>query len=153
MPSQAITAIRACTAFRDLAELEGGVERLAELGEVRNFDNGHFLLCSGQAATDMHIILSGDVAIELIDDVGTPLRVETLSEGDVLGWSWLFPGGCWQFDVLALGKVRTLTFEGDALRQLCDDAPVFGYTFMRDLVGIFSNRLMHTRMRIVENMI
>lgn len=149
-------AIEACKVFTKLATLTGEpmpLERLAALGEFRTFENGHFLLCSGQPASCMYILTEGEVALELIDEVDEPLRVESLSAGDVLGWSWLNPGASWQFDGLAIGSVRALAFDAGELRAFCETDPVWGNALMLDLIAVFSDRLTHTRMRLVENLV
>jgi CRP-like cAMP-binding protein len=148
--------LRNSDAFTHVAAIGGepsGLDMLAKLGEYRNFANGHFLLCSGQPADAMHLIVSGEVGLELLEEVSEPLRVETLSDGDILGWSWLDERGCWQFDALALGTVRTLAFDAAKLRELCDGDPVFGQALMTDLAVVLADRLTHTRMRLVENMV
>jgi CRP/FNR family cyclic AMP-dependent transcriptional regulator len=147
----AISAIKDCQIFHNLTDEQ--VELLADLGKFCSFANGHFLLCCGQAAECMHIVLEGEVGLELLDEVEEPLRVDTLSEGDILGWSWLDERGQWQFDALALGSVRTLAFDAARLRRLCEDDVHFGRALMADLAKVFADRLTQTRMRLVENML
>ena len=54
---------------------------------------------------------------------GGTLVIETLDEGDVVGWSWLVPPYRWAFDARALDLTRAVAFDGACLRGKCDDDP------------------------------
>ena len=51
------------------------------------------------------------------------MTIETLHDGDLLGWSWLFPPYRTVFDARALGDVRTVAFDGACLRGKCEAGP------------------------------
>ncbi len=55
------------------------------------FEPGEFIFREGQAADSFYLIRQGHVALEIVAPDQGPITIETLDEGDVLGWSWLFP--------------------------------------------------------------
>ena len=54
--------------------------------------------------------------------------VETLHDGDVLGWSWLVPPYRWQFDARAVEHgARDRASTARCLRGKCEADPALGY--------------------------
>ena len=55
------------------------------------FEAGSFIFREGEEAERFYLIREGRVALQLSSDRRGPLNILTLREGDILGWSWLFP--------------------------------------------------------------
>ena len=97
----------------------------------------------------MTIDLSGKVALE-ISAPGRIVRVQTLGEGDELGWSSLLAGDGKQFQARSLEPVRALVFDGTRLRQTCEGDPGFGYALMARIIKVVSRRLQATRLQLLD---
>jgi CRP/FNR family cyclic AMP-dependent transcriptional regulator len=78
------------------------------------------------------------------------VTLQTLGEGDLLGWSWLFPPYIWQFDARAQEDVRATAFDGACLRTKCDADPALGYDLMKRLARLVSSRLEATRRQLLD---
>ena len=64
-------------------------------------------------------------------------QVQTLGEGDMVGWSWLFPPYRWHFDARAVEPARALAFDCKCLRAKMRNDHELGYDlakrFFREL--------------------
>ena len=61
-----------------------------------------------EAADAFYVIRRGAVALETFVPQRGPVTIETLHEGDLLGWSWLFPPYRTAFDARAIGEVHAI---------------------------------------------
>jgi hypothetical protein len=78
------------------------------------------------------------------------VAVETLGEGEVLGWSWLFPPYRWHFDARAVDMVRAIAMDGKCLRTKCDADPALGYEMVKRVASVVMQRLEAARMQLVD---
>ncbi len=92
------------------------LDAIAECARNQSFEPGDYLLREGEQANSFFVIRRGDVAIETYVPQRGALTIETLHDGDVLGWSWLFPPYRLVFDARATTPVDTVTFDGRCLR-------------------------------------
>ena len=126
------------------------VERLAALARRVHFDRDKVLFESGEECPEFYLITSGLVALEIAPASGV-FRVDTLGEGDELGWSSILMGHGRQFQARTLREVDALAFDGAALRALCEDDPAFGYALMRRLLAVVADRLQVTRLHLMDH--
>jgi len=59
------------------------------------FDAGQFVLREGEEAHQFYLIRHGKVALEVFAPERGSITIQTLGEGEVLGWSWLVPPYRW----------------------------------------------------------
>jgi CRP/FNR family cyclic AMP-dependent transcriptional regulator len=78
------------------------------------------------------------------------LPLMTVGPGDVVGWSPLFASHPMTATAVALEPVRVLTFDGQELRGLCEANHEVGYQVMRQLVRVLSERLLATRLQLLD---
>jgi len=74
------------------------------------FAAGDFIFREGDAANQFFIVRQGKVVIESCAPGREPISLQTFSDGDILGWSWLVPPYHWQFDAQAVELTRAITF-------------------------------------------
>jgi CRP/FNR family transcriptional regulator, cyclic AMP receptor protein len=122
---------------------------LTECSMRATFEPGTVLVESGEPANCFYLVINGLVALETPGDY-SPLLVQTIGPGDVLGWSWLFPPYCWHFDAIAKEKTEVIFFYGSRLRQECDRDHDFGYELFKRMSQILVHRLQNTRERLIE---
>jgi CRP/FNR family cyclic AMP-dependent transcriptional regulator len=115
-----------------------------------HFEPGQYLFREGSAADRFFAIRQGRVAIEVFDPKRGSAPVQTVSDGEIVGWSWLFPPYRWQFDARAVDSVRATAFDGVCLRNKCEDDPRLGYELMKRLARIVSQRLEATRLQLLD---
>ena len=115
---------------------------------------GELAFSEGSPANRFYLIQHGDIAIESRNQQygseGAPVLIDKLSDGDVLGWSWMFPPFSWHFDARPLTTVRAIFFYGTRLRERCEKDPTLGYALMKRAAEIAIHRLQATRKRLME---
>ena len=73
--------------FKDLAE----EHLLLITGCASNvrFEAGQYIFREGEEAHQFYLVRQGKVGIEIVAPDRGPITIQTLSDGDILGWSWL----------------------------------------------------------------
>jgi CRP-like cAMP-binding protein len=115
-----------------------------------HFKPGDYLLREGAEADRFYAIREGTAVVEVAAPERGPIAVLTIPEGDIAGWSWLFPPYRWKFDVRAREAVRATAFDGACLRGKCDGDPAMGYELMKRLAHLVSKRLEATRLQLLD---
>lgn len=114
------------------------------------FKPGEFIFKEGQSADEFFILRQGRVALEThVPGRGT-VPIQTISEGDVLGWSWLFPPYTWHFDARALETVRAISLDAKCLRGKAEKDAQLGYALMKKMAAIMVKRLQETRLQLMD---
>jgi CRP/FNR family transcriptional regulator, cyclic AMP receptor protein len=114
------------------------------------FDAGQFLFREGEEANQFYFIRQGRVAVEIFAPQRGPITLETISDGDVLGWSWLVPPFYWRFDAHAVEVVRAIALDGKCLRAKCEEDTHLGYELLKRFANIIDRRLQATRMQLLD---
>ena len=126
------------------------LELLAGCASNVRFEAGEVLFREGDEANTFYVIRGGTVALETFVPARGGMTIETIDEGEVVGWSWLFPPYRWHFDARALTRVRATAFDGSCLRGKCDDDPALGYDLMQRFAQVMIERLQWTRLRLLD---
>lgn len=126
------------------------LELLSAHAAVRALAADQFLIRQGEAADHFYLLLSGRVAVELVARPQRVLRIETVSAGDVVGWSWLIAPYRWQFDVCAIAATRVVALEAAALRRVCATDQALAAEMQRRLLTTVSRRLAATRLQLID---
>lgn len=135
-------------AYRFLSELDSQqLRKLLPLAQDKQFASGDVIFHSGDTSLFLHLIVSGDVALEDVAD-GHPVLIQTLHAGDGMGWSALTPGAKTHFQARVLSNVSTVAFAGDQLRAACDRDPALGYALTKRLLELVTERLDAVRMKL-----
>ena len=126
------------------------IEQLAACGAEVGFKAGQHLGRQGDDADQTFAIYSGVVAIETFVPHEGPVMVQTLSAGDVVGWSWIVPPHRWMFDARAVEAVRAIALNGDCLREQCERDPQLGYRLLTAFVQDVARRFQATRIQLLD---
>ena len=140
-------------ALRDHPYLEGlkpnHLQKLADMAMEVQFGRDQVIFREGDDCRKFYLIIQGQVALEIYTP-GRVLRIQTLGEGDELGWSSMLMRNAKHFLARALGPVRALEFDGIELLKACHENPEFGFAFMYRLLGVVAQRLQATRVQILD---
>lgn len=123
---------------------------IAGCARTERAGRGTMLLREGAPADRFFLIRSGTVALELHAPGRDPLLIQTLSDGDVVGWSWLFAPYRWQMDGRATTDCALIGFDGACLRAKCDEDHELGFQLMRRFAAVVIERLQATRFQLVD---
>jgi CRP/FNR family transcriptional regulator, cyclic AMP receptor protein len=140
-----------------LADIEGfdalGPEHrefVAGCARNRVIRAGDYVMREGEQANTFFVIRRGAVAVETHSPQHGPQVIETLYDGDLLGWSWLFPPYRSAFDVRAVNDAHMIEFDGECLRGKIEGDTVLGVQLYRIFAGVILQRLQAARMRLLD---
>lgn len=114
------------------------------------FDAGKYIFREGESADKFYLIRHGKVAIEIAGPGVGPIIVDTLDEGDVLGWSWLIPPYRWRFDARAIELTRAIALDGACLRSKCEQDHDLGYELLKRFTLVMAARVEATRLQLLD---
>jgi CRP/FNR family cyclic AMP-dependent transcriptional regulator len=116
----------------------------------RVFEAGEVIFREGDLANRFYLILSGSVVLESAREGASPIEIQTIGPGDVLGWSWLFPPYGWRYDARALERTEALFLYGTRIRAKCEEQPALGYELIKRMSMVIIQRLQATRKELVR---
>ncbi|HLA44553.1 MAG TPA: cyclic nucleotide-binding domain-containing protein [Aggregatilineales bacterium] len=126
------------------------LELIAGCGENMRFDAGDYLFRESEPSDLFFVLRYGAVAVEVSDPRKGRISIQTVTEGEVLGWSWLFEPYLWHYDARAMTLIRAIAIHGDCLRGKCESDHDFGYEMMKRFAGIMVQRLQATRLQVLD---
>ena len=149
-PEKPNPGLETSRASRLLSELDPEqLRKLLPLAQNEVFAAGEIIFQAGDRSRSLHLITSGDVALEQV--LGDqPIQVQTLRAGEAMGWSALTPGARTHFQARALSRVCTVAFSGEQLREACEQDPAIGYALMKRLIEVVTERLDALRIKLAE---
>lgn len=120
---------------------EGALDRIAHCAREEQFDAGAWLFHAGGDADGFFVIRQGMVRIENKRAGSAAAVLQTLHEGDILGWSWLTPPFRWAFDARAMGPTRVIAMDAACLRAAFEEDPALGYRLVTRFAAVMGERL------------
>jgi len=114
------------------------------------FESGQFLFHADEEANQFFLIRKGKVALEVAPPGGPPLTLQTLGEGEILGWSWLVPPYHWLFDARAIEASLAIALDGKCLRGKCEADHDLGFELLKRFAHIMEERLQATRLQLLD---
>ncbi|MER6914381.1 cyclic nucleotide-binding domain-containing protein [Streptomyces sp. NPDC000594] len=124
--------------------------RLTHIAREVSFDQGTRLFEEGGPADSFWIVRTGLVTLDLRVPGRRPRVIESLSHGELVGWSWLFPPSPWQMGAEAMTPVRALEFDAAEARRLCEADPWFGQEVGMWVGSVLARRLQAARTRLLD---
>ncbi len=126
------------------------LELIAGCAQNKTATDGEYLMREGDPADTFYVIRTGRVALEIFVPQRGAVTIETIDDGDLLGWSWLVPPFRVEMDARALGNAHTVAFDAACLRGKADEDPKLGYELMRRFIPVIVERLQATRIRLLD---
>ena len=122
------------------------------VGCARNvhYRPGEYLFREGEAADYFFVVRRGRVALDVHVPGQAEQVIDTVDEGDVVGWSWLVPPYRWFFDARAVQDVSAVAVDASCLRAKCDEDPALGYAMMQRVAQVMYHRLQSARVRMLD---
>jgi CRP/FNR family transcriptional regulator, cyclic AMP receptor protein len=78
------------------------------------------------------------------------VTIQTVDEGEIVGWSWVFEPYRWHFDARALDLVRAVQFDAACLRGKCNQDHSFGFDLLCRFAPVMVERLEATRLQLLD---
>ncbi len=130
---------------------EASIAWLASCARERRYEAGDFLLQTGKPANHLFLMVRGRVNIEAppAGEKGA-IIIQTLADGDTVGWSWMLPPYTWNLDARALENVQAVTIDAQQLRaRLESDLPMAARLYRR-FSEVMLQRIHGMRRRLYE---
>jgi len=123
---------------------------IAEYSAIVRFNAGEFIFHAGEDAERFYLLRHGKVAIETFTPDRGAVIVQTIGEGDLLGWSWFVPPYKWAFDALAIELTRAVAVDAKYVREKCEKDMNLGYLVHQFVSQIIGQRMEATRMQLLD---
>jgi CRP-like cAMP-binding protein len=134
--------------FQRLSEVY--LHQIAEHMRVIRLDAGVPLFQEDESAQHFYIVMEGTVDLYSDLDGDNEQWVQMIDVGEVIGWSWLVPPYRWAFSAKTRDGALLMEFDADAIRELCDRDPAFGYGTMKQICTLMLGRLHTVRNQMNE---
>jgi CRP/FNR family transcriptional regulator, cyclic AMP receptor protein len=115
-----------------------------------HFAAGDYIFSQGEAASRFYVLRHGRVALEIHSPERGSLIIDTMDEGEVLGWSWLVPPFRYFGDARAVTPVSAIVLDGACLRGKCEADSELGYQLLRRVTSVMYQRLQSARVRLLD---
>ncbi len=126
------------------------IDLITGCAQNMRFDAGEIICREGEEADSFYIIRQGKVALQIYTPGQGSIIIDTLGDGEILGWSWLIPPHQWRFDAVASELTRAIALDGKCLRSKCEADHDLGYELLKRFASIVDERLESTRIRLVD---
>ena len=124
------------------------VRLLVDCAMRSHFHKGDVIFREGEMANRFYLIEHGKVALES-STLGEPVAIEEIQDGDLLGWSWLFPPYAWHFTARALEETDAIFFYGTILREYCEKDHSLGFELFKRMSVVMLRRLQGARQKLM----
>ncbi|MCL4237586.1 MAG: cyclic nucleotide-binding domain-containing protein [Anaerolineae bacterium] len=117
--------------------------RFAALAHEVTCAAGDALFREGEEASRLYILLSGKVNVQVqptaLTDTLTIVSLSTV--GQLVGWSGFMPPNYYTASAICQEDSHLLAFDGIAFNRLLEEDRALGFTIMRRIAGVISQRL------------
>jgi len=126
-------------------------EKMVSIATIVKWPAGKDIFREGDEDLYLYLILKGRVAIDISYPTRGRVRILTLNEDEIFGWSAVLP----------VVKIKTagahtildteaVAFDADALREICEQDHELGFLVYRRLTNVIAGRLSATRMQLLD---
>lgn len=129
----------------------GQIHTLATCAAPVCFQPGAMITRANEPADKCYIIREGRLALEVSPPGRGAIIIETLADGDVLGWSWLFPPYTWNLDARPMETVTALALDGKALRARMEQDHDLGYLLHARFARLMLERIRALREQLLAH--
>lgn len=128
---------------------EHHIRLLADCAIRSNFEADQVIFREGEMANRFYLIERGKIALES-STLGEAVQIDEIGDGDLLGWSWLFPPYAWHFTARALERTTAIFFYGTVLRDYCEKDHSLGFELFKRMSIVMLRRLQAARQKLLN---
>lgn len=137
--------------IRCLQEIdENFLGQIAALARLVEFPAGKVLYREGQPLSNIYLILSGSISIEICAAGIGCRRIMTVGPGDLLGITPAVGHSLSTGTTRTLAPTQAIELNAGQVLTLCEHNPRFGYEFMREVALAIAQRLNATRLQLLD---
>jgi CRP/FNR family cyclic AMP-dependent transcriptional regulator len=128
---------------------EHHIRLLADCAMLTQFAAETTIFSQGDTANRFYLIQQGAVVLES-DSADGKVEIDRVGDGDLLGWSWLFPPYVWHFTARAIEPTSAIFFYGTVLRDYCEKNHSLGFELFKRMSEVMTRRLQSARARLLS---
>jgi len=128
----------------------GAVRLMAGCASNVHVQADDYIFNEGEAASRFYVIRRGRVTLEIHSPARGALVIDSMDDGEVLGWSWLVPPYKYFCDARAVTPVSLTALDGACLRGKAEGDPELGYQLLKRVTAVMYQRLQSTRVRLLD---
>jgi CRP/FNR family cyclic AMP-dependent transcriptional regulator len=118
------------------------INMLASMAEEVEYEDGHYFHQEDDQIGKVYIIEQGEISlVKPFPQQDKEVVINTLSAGDVFGWTSLLPPFTAGSGAKSVGKCKLLEFDAALLREKFEADHEFGYLMMVKIAQIIRERL------------
>jgi len=121
------------------------LNQIALLAQLKEWQEGTVLFQEGQTSPFIYFVLQGTIGLEVTEPDGEPVRLATVGEGELVGWSPVLGQRPLTATARALTHCRLAVLDAQRILGLCERDPRFGMAFLQQIALILAARLDETR--------
>ncbi len=126
------------------------LEWIAPCATMKTYEKDTYIIRDGEEAKEFFVVFEGKVALELHLQNRSPVVIQVIGSGGVVGWSWLFPPQKWHFHSRVIEPLNAITFDAECLLLRCEKNREFGYELMKGFSKVLYERLHATRQQFLD---
>src|SRR6266498_652528 len=135
--------------FVDLNQSQ--LDCLSSIATLHDLNEGDILFKEGDREDSLYILLEGQVVLEVEVPTRGLVPVYTAEILDIVGWSSMTPIIRQRTaSVRATKPCLLLGLNSKLLQQMCEEDHELGYIIMRRLANVVANRLLTTRLCLID---
>ena len=120
----------------------------ASVVRVQDFAEGATVFAENSASTEMYVVDSGRVNLEIEAVPDTRLQVSSLKRNEVFGWEAIVPPFKYTSTAKAVANSSLVVLDGEQMRVLCKEHPDICARVMEHVVRIAADQLAATRQQM-----
>ncbi len=124
------------------------LKAVAVIADEKSISAGTRIFHEADPADTLNIVVQGEVEIQYILGSGEHRTVDTLVEGDILGWSALIEPYKYTAVGTAKRDTRLVAIDAPKLRDLCDKDTQLGYRLAIQIAKLLAHRLEGARVQL-----
>ena len=126
------------------------IELLVGCASNVRFEPDQYIFREGQPANTFYILREGCVALEIFVPGRGPITLETLSAGQVLGWSWLIPPYRHHFNAHVVEMTRAFALDAECLRNKSEQDHDLGYELLKRFSTMVIDRMQAAQLQLLD---
>jgi CRP-like cAMP-binding protein len=99
---------------------------VAGIGTLRTYPPGYRLFDEGSVADRCWIVVTGHVALDMLDPRDGRVVLHAIGPGGLLSWSWNTPSDRWNLGATVVSPTRAVVVDTRDVRALAEDDPALG---------------------------
>ncbi|MBN2578662.1 MAG: cyclic nucleotide-binding domain-containing protein [Pirellulales bacterium] len=127
---------------------EESLKRLAMIAEEKRIPAATRVFNEGDPADKMSVIVKGEVHVQYLLGNNELRTVDTLVDGEILGWSAMIAPYKMTAHCTATKDTELVCLDARKLRELCDEDPRLGYQLTIEIAKLLAHRLEGARVQL-----